>query len=79
VASSVTSLTVNGQQVDIDRPDDTALLTVLRDALGRVGSRFTVPPTTLPDAGQRRGSFPASDPRTSQAHVPIAPSCELTH
>jgi nicotinate dehydrogenase subunit A len=40
VASAVTSLTVNGQQVDIDRPDDTALLTVLRDALGLVGSRF---------------------------------------
>jgi nicotinate dehydrogenase subunit A len=40
INSSVTSLTVNGQRVDIDRPDDTALLTVLRDALGLVGSRF---------------------------------------
>jgi aerobic-type carbon monoxide dehydrogenase small subunit (CoxS/CutS family) len=36
----VTSLTVNGHRVEIDRPDDTALLTVLRDALGLVGSRF---------------------------------------
>jgi nicotinate dehydrogenase subunit A len=40
VASAVTSLTVNGQQVDIDRPSDTPLLTVLRDVLGLVGSRF---------------------------------------
>jgi aerobic-type carbon monoxide dehydrogenase small subunit (CoxS/CutS family) len=40
MASAVTSLTVNGQQVEIDRPDDTALLTVLRDVLGLVGSRF---------------------------------------
>jgi aerobic-type carbon monoxide dehydrogenase small subunit (CoxS/CutS family) len=36
----VTSLTVNGGRVEIDRPDDTPLLTVLRDALGLVGSRF---------------------------------------
>ncbi|HEY3530163.1 MAG TPA: (2Fe-2S)-binding protein [Nocardioides sp.] len=36
----MTSLTVNGEQVDVDRPDDTPLLTVLRDALGLVGSRF---------------------------------------
>ena len=36
----MTSLTVNGRQVDVDRPDDTPLLTVLRDALGLVGSRF---------------------------------------
>jgi aerobic-type carbon monoxide dehydrogenase small subunit (CoxS/CutS family) len=36
----VTSLTVNGRQVEIDRPEDTPLLTVLRDALGLVGSRF---------------------------------------
>ena len=36
----VTSLTVNGERVDVDRPDDTPLLTVLRDALGLVGSRF---------------------------------------
>jgi aerobic-type carbon monoxide dehydrogenase small subunit (CoxS/CutS family) len=36
----VTSLTVNGQPVEVDRPDDTPLLTVLRDALGLVGSRF---------------------------------------
>ena len=34
------SLTVNGAVVEIDRPDDTPLLTVLRDALGLVGSRF---------------------------------------
>ena len=34
------SLTVNGQPVEVDRPDDTPLLTVLRDALGLVGSRF---------------------------------------
>jgi nicotinate dehydrogenase subunit A len=36
----VTSLTVNGARVEADRPDDTPLLTVLRDALGLVGSRF---------------------------------------
>ncbi len=36
----MTSLTVNGERVDVDRPDDTPLLTVLRDALGLVGSRF---------------------------------------
>jgi nicotinate dehydrogenase subunit A len=36
----MTSLTVNGERVEIDRPDDTPLLTVLRDALGLVGSRF---------------------------------------
>ena len=34
------SLTVNGERVEVDRPDDTPLLTVLRDALGLVGSRF---------------------------------------
>jgi aerobic-type carbon monoxide dehydrogenase small subunit (CoxS/CutS family) len=36
----VTTLTVNGEPVEVDRPDDTPLLTVLRDALGLVGSRF---------------------------------------
>ena len=36
----MTTLTVNGEQVEVDRPDDTPLLTVLRDALGLVGSRF---------------------------------------
>ncbi len=36
----MTSLTVNGSRLDVDRPDDTPLLTVLRDALGLVGSRF---------------------------------------
>ena len=36
----MTSLTVNGRQVEVDRPDDTPLLTVLRDTLGLVGSRF---------------------------------------
>jgi nicotinate dehydrogenase subunit A len=36
----VTRLVVNGETVDVDRPDDTPLLTVLRDALGLVGSRF---------------------------------------
>jgi nicotinate dehydrogenase subunit A len=36
----VTALTVNGTRVEVDRPDDTPLLTVLRDALGLVGSRF---------------------------------------
>jgi nicotinate dehydrogenase subunit A len=36
----VTSLVVNGDQVEVDRPDDTPLLTVLRDALGLVGCRF---------------------------------------
>jgi nicotinate dehydrogenase subunit A len=36
----VTTLTVNGERIEIDRPDDTPLLTVLRDALGLVGSRF---------------------------------------
>jgi nicotinate dehydrogenase subunit A len=36
----VTALTVNGEQVEVDRPDDTPLLTVLRDALGLLGSRF---------------------------------------
>ena len=36
----MTSLVVNGERVEVDRPDDTPLLTVLRDALGLVGSRF---------------------------------------
>jgi aerobic-type carbon monoxide dehydrogenase small subunit (CoxS/CutS family) len=36
----VTAFTVNGERVEVDRPDDTPLLTVLRDALGLVGSRF---------------------------------------
>jgi len=36
----VTFLTVNGERVEVDRPDDTPLLTVLRDDLGLVGSRF---------------------------------------
>jgi nicotinate dehydrogenase subunit A len=36
----VTGLVVNGQPVEVQRPDDTPLLTVLRDALGLVGSRF---------------------------------------
>jgi nicotinate dehydrogenase subunit A len=36
----VTRLTVNGQEVEVDRGDDTPLLTVLRDTLGLVGSRF---------------------------------------
>lgn len=36
----MTALAVNGRTVDVDRPDDTPLLTVLRDALGLVGSRF---------------------------------------
>ncbi len=36
----MTTLTVNGEPVEVDRPDDTPLLTVLRDALGLVGSRF---------------------------------------
>jgi aerobic-type carbon monoxide dehydrogenase small subunit (CoxS/CutS family) len=36
----VTSLVVNGSRVEVDRPDDTPLLTVLRDALGLVGTRF---------------------------------------
>lgn len=36
----MTALAVNGRPVDVDRPDDTPLLTVLRDALGLVGSRF---------------------------------------
>lgn len=36
----MTSLTVNGERVEVDRPDDTPLLTVLRDALLLVGSRF---------------------------------------
>ena len=36
----MTTLTVNGERVEVDRPDDTPLLTVLRDALGLVGSRF---------------------------------------
>lgn len=36
----MTRVTVNGQEVEVDRPDDTPLLTVLRDALGLVGSRF---------------------------------------
>ncbi|NUR09715.1 MAG: (2Fe-2S)-binding protein [Nocardioidaceae bacterium] len=36
----MTALTVNGRGVEVDRPDDTPLLTVLRDALGLVGSRF---------------------------------------
>jgi nicotinate dehydrogenase subunit A len=36
----VTRLVVNGKTVEVDRPEDTPLLTVLRDALGLVGSRF---------------------------------------
>lgn len=36
----MTALTVNGERVEVDRPDDTPLLTVIRDALGLVGSRF---------------------------------------
>ena len=36
----MTSLTVNGERVEVDRPDDTPLLTVLRDSLDLVGSRF---------------------------------------
>ena len=40
MADRATSLTVNGDRVEVDRPDDTALLTVLRDVLGLVGSRF---------------------------------------
>lgn len=36
----MTTLTVNGERVEVDRPDDTPLLTVMRDALGLVGSRF---------------------------------------
>jgi nicotinate dehydrogenase subunit A len=40
MGNALTSLTVNGNQVWIDRPGDAALLTVLRDALGLVGSRF---------------------------------------
>jgi nicotinate dehydrogenase subunit A len=36
----VTSLIVNGEPVEVDRPDDTPLLTVLRDGLGLLGSRF---------------------------------------
>ena len=34
------SLIVNGERVEVDRPDDTPLLTVLRDSLDLVGSRF---------------------------------------
>jgi nicotinate dehydrogenase subunit A len=40
VSDAVTSLTVNGERVEVQRPDDTPLLTVLRDVLGLVGSRF---------------------------------------
>jgi nicotinate dehydrogenase subunit A len=36
----VISLTVNGERVEVGHPDDTPLLTVLRDGLGLVGSRF---------------------------------------
>jgi nicotinate dehydrogenase subunit A len=36
----VTALSVNGEWLEVDRPEDTPLLTVLRDALGLVGSRF---------------------------------------
>ena len=36
----MTSLTVNAEPVEVDRPDDTPLLTVLRDGLGLLGSRF---------------------------------------
>ncbi len=35
-----TRLTVNGEAVEVERPEDTPLLTVLRDGLGLVGSRF---------------------------------------
>jgi nicotinate dehydrogenase subunit A len=40
MSDTVTSLTVNGERVEVERPDDTPLLTVLRDVLGLVGSRF---------------------------------------
>lgn len=36
----MTSLTVNDTWVEVDRADDAPLLTVLRDTLGLVGSRF---------------------------------------
>ena len=36
----MTLLVVNGSRVEVDRPEDTPLLTVLRDALGLVGTRF---------------------------------------
>jgi aerobic-type carbon monoxide dehydrogenase small subunit (CoxS/CutS family) len=36
----VTSLNVNGKRVEVDSPDDSPLLTVLRDTVGLVGSRF---------------------------------------
>lgn len=36
----MTALTVNGERVEVDRAEDTPLLTVLRDALSLVGSRF---------------------------------------
>jgi aerobic-type carbon monoxide dehydrogenase small subunit (CoxS/CutS family) len=36
----VTRLTVNGAEVEVDSDGDTPLLTVLRDELGLVGSRF---------------------------------------
>ena len=36
----MTAFSVNGERVEVERPDDTPLLTVLRDALGLVGSRF---------------------------------------
>jgi aerobic-type carbon monoxide dehydrogenase small subunit (CoxS/CutS family) len=70
----VTSLTVNGQQVDIDRPDDTALLTVLRDALSLVGSRFGYrrPPSSTNPAAH---AFTTSDSKPYRAHVSIARSC----
>ena len=36
----MTRLTINGQPHDIDAPDDTPLLWVLRDELGMTGTKF---------------------------------------
>src|SRR5258708_3093090 len=36
----MTKLTINGTQCDIDLPDDTPLLWVLRDQLGLTGTKF---------------------------------------
>ena len=36
----MTKLTINGTQYDIDLPDDTPLLWVLRDQLGLTGTKF---------------------------------------
>src|SRR2546428_6632069 len=38
--AGMTTLDINGKRVDVDVPDDTALLWTLRDELGLTGTKF---------------------------------------